>query len=238
MMNYLKENYGTLKVNQMAKVFNQSQEISNKSLQERITWAEKITELIKSQFLAVSSAVYESEDAREKAISKTQDHIEALFLMAANPTHQETCLSFLGRNDQITIKDVVSLISHNKGTNKTALIADAKSNNKGKKPKKHCQVCNENHYLNECPEFRKAFPYASIIKKFLKPNGTKESPMSNEKNYAAGWVASNNSNIKCDDWIFDSGSTLHICNDRSKFVNFEAKEGSQISGVAGNVVIE
>ena len=41
----------------------------------------------------------------------------------------------------------------------------------------------------------------------------------------------------CDDWVFDSRCTTHMCCDRSKFVTFEPSSNTTITGVAGEVPV-
>lgn len=40
------------------------------------------------------------------------------------------------------------------------------------------------------------------------------------------------------DWLFDSGTTIHVCNEREKFQDLSSTYGGTISGVAGKVPIK
>ena len=243
LMRFLKKTYGTQKVNTTSKLFNQVKDIFNKPLDDKKKWVTKIISLIISQTIATNSAQYGSEIEKKNAIRMMQDNFEALALIGVCPEYQTLCLTHFGRAEMMNVADVVSLISTNSKQTETTMIASSGSNKNGKRTSKpRCFACNQRHFINECPEFKKHFPNSSIIKKYTNKTAQKGVDSSqlktNQHRNEDAWISSTGTNVKHDNWIFDTGSTIHICNDRSKFVTFTANEGSQIAGVAGNVSIE
>ena len=214
-MKFLKNTYGTKKVNTNAKLFNQVKDIFDKPLDDKKKWVSKVIRLIISQTTTTNLASYESDIDRKAAIIKLQDNFEALALIAVCPEYQALCLTHLGRSEMINVKDVVSLISANSNSTQTTMIAASKGNQTGKRQQKpKCSACNQRHYLKDCPEFKKFFPNSPILKKSLnvtKNDSSDTRIKTNSTNIQHGWAASTSTNIKRDDWIFDSGSTIQIC---------------------------
>ncbi|CCE65791.1 hypothetical protein TPHA_0M02170 [Tetrapisispora phaffii CBS 4417] len=228
-MAFLKETYGRVKVSTTAMLFNQNQSMFNKSIKEQHSWASKSLRTVAKQIIAAERGTYLSDSEKENNMQKVLDHFEALMLIALNPDHQATCLNLLGRNETINSSDVISVISNNVSANSTAMTASSRSRSQKagtKQRKRKCQLCEKDHYLNECPRFKEAFPDAAIIKHYA-----------NKKNDRS-WITAAETDINKDNWIFDNGSTVHICNDKTMFTEFQNGTGSQISVVAGNVKIK
>ena len=91
-----------------------------------------------------------------------EDEMVAFLLLGFSPELHDSCVSYLGRNMSLTVKDVLSL-SKSKESD-TAMFTRTrpwKKNNKnqaGAKPRKPCQACYKIHFVSECPAFKATSP--------------------------------------------------------------------------------
>ena len=176
-----------------------------------------------------------------------EDEMVAFLLLGFSPELHDSCVSYLGRNRSLTVKDVLSL-SKSEETD-TAMFSRTrpwKKNNKnqaGPKPRKPCPACHKMHFLSECPAFKAAFPDSGIHKDDKPVRGTPDWT-SRDKKVDNGWVSfltdenPGKPKLSEEDWVLDSGSTYHVCHDRDLFIDFKPCHERTITGIAGSVAVE
>ena len=176
--------YGKSSVNTNAQVWNKLISMPKEALNEKIDFADQISELIVDLF-DIDKVLYqvlqpEQWEIQMKEINTKKQYISALILMSISPEHQTRCLDFLGSKTIIDSEDVACIIRRSLSkkddyiieSSQTAMFGNKMSHQKQTK-KKGCVFCNKNHFLSECESLRKLNPDAEIFKRFPPKNVSK-----------------------------------------------------------------
>lgn len=187
----------------------------NKDLKDQSNWCSKFP----IQLLKFAGS--------DTAGSSPEEKIAALLLLMMNSDKIGNYMRFIGDRKTITVKEVEDLLKDLSGTNRASneLVMLAKKKKK-QANKLKCYFCGEDHTIQKCDKFKAANPMANVFKK---------GGVDTELTFFANFLSSieNISNGR----IFDSGSSIHVCSDKFKFIDSPPCEGEELTGAAGKVSI-
>lgn len=196
----------------------QFKSVSNKDLKSQSDWAlEFAVQLLKFVNTGDGTIIPEQK-------------VSALLLLMMNSDKINKCLSYIGDRDSISVDEVHDLLKDRGGTNRG--LGDVAILAKKKKPtssKLKCYFCGENHAIQNCPKFKAANPTANLFE----GSGDKvgKDSTSDQFSFYANLLSAGEEVSK--GWIFNSRSSIHVCNDKTEFVTLEPCHDEEVTGVAG-----
>ena len=234
---------------------------SEMELPERATYAENVISAI---FDApdiekgyISTITAENKPAFMNYKKEIIQRAKNFLLVGLSPSAQKHCLSFLGSQSNIVGEEVYARIQEvdakTETDSKPALVAIPKSNrNKGKNNKdwrrkddnkdRTCGVCGGPfHRLNECSKLKQNVPDAAVFTN--KHSGmvaehVVQMDNSSDRNLTFCATDTSTSGISKDEWILDSGCTVHVSHNRELFTSFKSSTNSTLRGVGGETHIQ
>ena len=228
-LKYLELKFSRPTVQDLLPFFKKLSALNKMSIEDRLEFLEKLVSKIR------------------RITDDKEDEMVAFLLLGCSAELHDAGISYLGRNESLTIRDVLSLNKSEESD--AAMFSRSKPwkknsrNQAGAKPRKPCPACRKMHFLSECPAFKAAFPDSRLYRGEKPGRGTPDRTSGDEK-VDNGWVSFltdenlGKPKLTEEDWVLDSGSTCHVCHDRDLFTDFKPCHGRTITGIAGSVAVE
>ena len=142
-------------------------------------------------------------------------------------------MSFIGKHIFVGLKEVADLIKDGSESS-TGIVLTAQRRTKQMKklhgPK--CYFCGEGHPVHNCKKLKALHPDTSVF------NKKEKTTLLKNNNSLFELCATMYNNVAKIKWIFDSGSSVHICNDITKFSNFHQTDEDEITSLVDKVTIK
>ncbi|CCK68954.1 DUF5314 domain-containing protein KNAG_0B05210 [Huiozyma naganishii CBS 8797] len=211
-LKYLKSEYSDLKVRGYVETASNLKPMMNNSLKEQAAWSVK--------FCNQLASYGRIDDPR----SSPEERMAALVLMALNPDKIKSCMSFVGKRKSVSLKEVYDLLQDlGEGKAEHGEVAMA-----AKGSTYHSQIkcfhCGENHPISKCAKYKRDYPDAEIFRSHGKRGGP-------QSLYATLYASTP---LFKGNWVFDSGGSIHVCNDAKMFSELKMCKREELTGTVGN----
>ena len=223
-LNYLKDKFADMKVRGNVEFIGQFNKMQNMNIGELVEWVQKCTS---------SMLKFSQQNEFDDVTTTPKDKLAVLLMLMFHSDKIQYCMSFIGKHNSVRLKEVVDLIKDgSESSTEIVLTAQRKTKPKKKLQGPKCYFCGECHPIHNCKKLKDPHPDASIF------NKKEKSTSLNNNNSLLGLCATMYNNVAKNKRVFDSGSPIHICNDITKFSNFQHSDEDEITGLVGKVTIK
>lgn len=223
---YLKQKYAGMKVRGYAEFVGQYKIVLGKSIKDQAEWAEKC---------ATYMLQYVQPREGDDITTSPEEKLAALLMFTFNPDKLKNLMSFIGKRDCVGLKEATELLKDATPMSHEIVLAANKSS---KPPMKKagtrgCYFCGGDHSIHQCKKMKDIHPDTYVYQAHKPKSADKRSddPLFGACAMTASTVGKNN-------WIFDSGSSIHVCNNRAYFDNFTLSSNDEITGLVGKVTVK